>query len=53
VHAQVAVRRLEQGLELVEREAVVDRERADDAEPEALVDQPIEALNPRLVARGS
>ena len=58
--AQVAVGCIQQPLEVVEREAIVDRERADDAEAEAFVDDAIEvgdlrlaALASRLVARGS
>ena len=42
VHAQVAVGRLQQPLEIVERQPIVHRQRADDAEPQTLVDQPIE-----------
>src|SRR5262245_34979635 len=40
--AEVAVRRVEQTLQLVERQAVVDRERADDAKAKALVNHTIE-----------
>src|SRR6266850_7615377 len=42
VHAQVAVGRVQKALQLVERETLVHRERADDREAHALVDQPIE-----------
>src|SRR6266540_778043 len=42
VHAQVAVGRVEQALQLVERETLIHRQRADDREALALVDQPIE-----------
>src|SRR5204863_5734394 len=42
VHAQVAVRGLEERLELVEAQAVVDGQRAHDAEAHPLVDQPVE-----------
>src|SRR5881394_49637 len=42
VHAQVAVGRVEQAFELVERETLIHGERADDREAHALVDQPIE-----------
>src|SRR6266550_2609331 len=42
VDAEIAVGRLEQRLQLVEREAVAYRERAHDREPDALVNQPIE-----------
>ena len=42
VDAQVAVRGLQQTLQLVERQAIVHGERADDAEPEPLVNQPVE-----------
>ena len=42
VDAQVAVRRLQQPLEIVERQPLVHRQRADDAKPQPLVDQPIE-----------
>src|SRR2546429_4902082 len=42
VYAQVAVRGLQERLELVEAEAVVHGERAHDAEAHALVDQPVE-----------
>src|SRR5688572_31034679 len=37
--AQVAVRRLQQGLDLVEREPLRRRQRAHDAEPEAVVNE--------------
>src|SRR6266446_3476579 len=42
VHAQVAVRGLEQRLELVEAQRIVHGERAHDAEPDPLVDEPVE-----------
>ena len=42
VDAQVAVGRVQQPLEIVERQPIVDGQRADDAEAEALVDEPIE-----------
>src|SRR5881296_2428146 len=42
VHAQVAVRGLEQRLELVEAQRIVHGERAHDAEADPLVDQPVE-----------
>src|ERR1051326_3096273 len=42
VHAQVAVGRVEQRLQLVERELAVYRQRAQDAKTHALVDQPVE-----------
>src|SRR5438105_5921516 len=42
VHAQVAVGRLEEPLQLVEGQRVVHRQRAHDAETHALVDQPVE-----------
>src|SRR2546422_3202972 len=42
VHAQVPVRGLEQGLELVEAQQIVHGERAHDAEAPPLVDQPVE-----------
>src|ERR1041385_7332723 len=42
VDAQIAVGRLQQRLQVVEAETIVDRERADDAEPKSLVNQPIE-----------
>jgi pimeloyl-ACP methyl ester carboxylesterase len=53
MHAQVAIRRLEQRLQLVERQPIVDGQRADDAEPQPLMDQPIEAQHPWLMARDS
>src|ERR1700694_173210 len=40
--AQVAIRGLEQPLELVERETLAHRQGAHDGEPDALVDQPVE-----------
>ena len=40
--AQVAVGRPEQALQIVERQALVHGERADDAQPQPLVNQPIE-----------
>src|SRR5512143_2570896 len=43
VHAQVAVRGLHEPLELDEAELVGDRERAHDAETDALVDEAVEA----------
>ena len=42
VDAQVAVGRLQQALQIVEREPLVHRQRADDAKPQPLVDQAIE-----------
>src|SRR5438876_7298905 len=42
VHAQVAVGRLEERLQLVEGQRVVHRQRADDAEADPLVDQPVQ-----------
>src|SRR5690606_11613720 len=42
VHAEVAVRGVEQALEVVEAELVVDREGAHDAEAHALVDDPVQ-----------
>src|SRR2546426_282966 len=42
VHAEIAVARLQQRLELVERESLADRERAHDREPHPLVNQPVE-----------
>jgi len=42
VHAQIAVRRLQHPFEIVERQSFVHRQRADDAEPQPLVNQPIE-----------
>src|SRR5690606_3710382 len=41
VHAQVAVRRVEERLQLVEREGLVDGEGTDDAQPDALVNRPV------------
>src|SRR2546427_551101 len=43
VHADIAVGCVEQLFEIAESERLVDGERADDAEPHALVDQPVEA----------
>src|SRR5258706_2918459 len=43
VHAQVAVRRLQQRLDLVEGERLGGRERAHDAEADAVVDEIVEA----------
>ena len=40
--AQIAVGRLQQPFQIVECQPIVDRERADDAEPQPLVNQPIE-----------
>src|SRR5258705_2446531 len=51
VDAEIPVRCMEQGFQLVEGESVVDRERADDAEAHALVDQAIELRRPRLRRR--
>ncbi len=42
VHAQVAVGRVQQALQIVERQPLVHRQRADDAEAQALVNQAIE-----------
>src|SRR6266508_2963691 len=42
VDAEIAVGRLEQRLQLVERDAVTHRERADDREPHTLVNQPVQ-----------
>src|SRR5690349_14324797 len=42
VHAEVAVRGLEQPLKVVEGERIVDGERTDDPQPDALVDQPVQ-----------
>src|SRR5207247_9788423 len=42
VDAEIAVARLEQRLELVERETLAHRERAHDREAHPLVDQPVE-----------
>ena len=53
VHAEVAVGRLQQALEIGERQAFVDRQRADDAQPEAFVDEAIEAERSGLGARDS
>src|SRR5213076_1725364 len=50
VHAQIAVRRLEQGLELVEAQRLVDGQRAHDAKAHALVDQPVELGGARTPA---
>src|SRR5438094_203779 len=52
VHAEVAVGRFEQALQIVERQRVVDRQRADDGEAHALVDDAIEARGLRLGSRG-
>ena len=52
VHAEVAVGRLEQPLQIVERQPLVDRQGTDDAEPQPLVDEPIEAPDGRLMAGG-
>src|SRR6266576_6929141 len=48
VDAEVAVARLEQRLELVERETVADREGAHDRESHTLVNQPVETRRRRL-----
>src|SRR3954466_14371039 len=40
--AQVAVGRLHEPLELIEREGFVDRQRADDPQPQPLVYEPVE-----------
>src|SRR5436309_13517115 len=48
VDAEIAVARLEQGLELVEGETLAHRERADDREPHAFVNQPVELRRRRL-----
>ena len=50
VHAQIAVGRLEQPFQIVERQPLVDREGADDAETQPLVDEPIEAPDRRLLS---
>src|SRR5262249_41580897 len=42
VHAQVAVRRLHEFFQIVERQGLVHRQRAQNAEAEALVNQPIQ-----------
>ena len=42
VDAQIAVGCLQQLLQLLERQPLVDRERADDAEPETFVDETFE-----------
>src|SRR6202022_1187048 len=42
VHAEVAVRRLHQTLELVEGKRLIDGERAHNAQPQPFVNQPIE-----------
>src|SRR5205809_719749 len=42
VHAQIAVRRLEEGFQLVERQRVVARQRTHDAEAHSLVDQAVQ-----------
>ena len=52
VDAQVSVRRLQQTFQFVERQSIVHRERADDAEPEPLVNQPVERKR-RLLRRFS
>src|SRR3569833_3128787 len=41
VRAQVAVAHLEQLLQLIERKLLIDRERTHDAQPHALIHQPI------------
>src|SRR5436190_4327456 len=51
VDAEIAVARLEQRLELVEREALAHGERAHDREPHALVNQAIEIRRRRLRLR--
>src|SRR5262245_28826066 len=43
VDAQIAVGRLQQLLQLVERQPLVDRQRADDAQPEPLMDETLQA----------
>src|SRR2546423_4449937 len=48
VHAEVAVARLQQRLELVEGEALAYGEGAHDCEPHAFVDQPVECCRRRL-----
>ena len=52
VDAEVSVRRLQKTLQLVERQPLVDRQGTDDAEPQPLVDEPIEAPDGRLMAGG-
>ena len=53
VDAQVAVGRLQQPLQIVERQPLVHRQRADDAEPQPLVNQPIELQRALLLRRFS
>jgi hypothetical protein len=53
--AEVAVRRLKQALQIVEGQAVVHRQRTDDAEAQPLVNEPVEGegtLRLGLVAGG-
>jgi hypothetical protein len=50
VHAEVAVGRLQQVLQLVEAERLVHGERAHDREPHPLVDQPVELEGDRRPA---
>jgi hypothetical protein len=38
VHAEIAVGRVQQALEIGKRQAFVDRQRADDPQPKAFVD---------------
>src|SRR2546422_11186315 len=47
VHTQVAVRGLEQRLELIEAQGIVHGERAHDAEAYPLVNQPVELRGPQ------
>ena len=42
MYAQIAVRRLQQLFELVERQRIVHRERADDTRPDTFVNQAIQ-----------
>src|SRR5688572_5576597 len=51
MHAEIAVRGLQQRLQLVERERLIDGERADHAEPHALVNETIELIRRGLSVR--
>src|SRR5712671_2895013 len=44
VDTQIAIGRLHQLLEIAEAEGIVDRERADDAEPQTLVNESVEGV---------
>src|SRR5690242_8849976 len=53
MYAEVAVGGLEQLLQLIEGKSIVHRQRAQNAQPEALVDQPVELWRTSDHLRGS